>query len=146
MKYIIDAIAFIVGWLLKKKALSLAKLPVKIAISGFVGMSLTLFISAFILFANFLLTLLNDLYDLLNQVNNASPADGEAYGISLSTIWNAFLGFMSASGLGHAIYLSLNLFLSLLFSYYAVKIAMLVGFAFKETAKLLTNTATMIES
>lgn len=146
MKYLIDAIAFVISWLLKKKALSLAKLPLKIAVSGFVGLSLTLFISAFILFANFLLTLLNDLYDLLNKVNNANPGDGYAYGVSLSSIWHAFLGFMSASGLGEAIYLSLNLFLSLLFTYYGVRIAMLVSFVFKETAKLLTNTATMIES
>ncbi len=146
MKFLVEGIAFLIGWLLKNKALSIAKLPVKIAVSGFVGLALTFFISAFILFANFLLQVLNDLYDLLDQVNNATPGQGQAYGVSLSSIWHAFLGFMSASGLGHAIYLSLNLFLSLLFTYYGVKIAILVGFAFKETAKLLTQTATVIES
>ncbi len=146
MKFILDGIAFIVAWFLKNKALEAAKLPVKVAVFAFVGMSMTLFLSAAILFGNFLLTLLNDFYDLLNQANNASVGSGEAYGVSLSSIWNAFLGFMSASGIGEALYISINLFLSLLFTYYGIKISFFVANVFKEVSHLLVNTTTMIES
>jgi len=146
MKFILDGIAFIVSWFVKKQASNVIKLPVKIAVVSLETLAITLFISAFILFANFLLKIVNLLYDLINQANTANVGSGEAYGITLSTIWHMFIGFLSASGLGDAFYISINLFLSLLFSYYAVKISMIISYIFRETAKMLTNTAIAIES
>jgi len=146
MSFILDVLSFIVAWFVKNEAFKLAKLPIKIAVASLEGLAITLYISAFILFANYLLKIVNLLYDLLDKANNSSVGSGSAYGITLSSIWYMFIGFLSSSGLADALYISINLYLSLLFSYFAVRVSMIVAEAFKETVKMITDTAIAIES
>jgi len=132
MKYLIDAIVWLVGFFSSSKSRFLALFPLKVSISALAIFSITAYISALISLATFLVKLFNILHTLFNSFNNSSSnISGEAYGISLSQLWNVFLGFLSASGLSVAISTSLSLFFLLLFSYLSVKLSLLVANAAK---------------
>jgi len=145
MTYIINAIAWIVDFLLSKKTRFIAFLPLKVAVYSLTSLAVTLYIAAFIAFGAFLLKIVNLLYSLLDQANNVNIGSGEAYGVTLVSIWHAFIGFMYASGIGEAFMTALNLFLSLLFMLYAVRISITVSRVFMEVSNLLTNSLRAIE-
>ncbi len=144
MTFIVNAIAAILGFFLKNATYKAVTLPIKIAIYTFVGIAVTAYISAFILFFNFIFKVVSMIYTYLNNFNSFNVGSGSAYGLSLSTIWSMFVGFMSASGLGTAFYVASNLFLSLLFGYLAVKITLKVSEIIKETAKLIADSSMII--
>lgn len=139
MSFIVTAITSILGFFLKNAAYKALTLPIKIAIYTFVGVAVAAYVSSVILFFNFLFKIVNMFYSYINHFNSLNVGSGSAYGISLSTIWSVFVGFMSASGLGTAFYISVNLFLSLLFGFIAVKITLKVSNVLKETAKLISD-------
>ena len=144
MTFIVNAIAAILGFFLKKEAFKVLTLPIKIAIYTFLGLAITAYISAFVLFFNFIFKVINMFYTYLNNFNSFNVGSGSAYGLSLSTIWTMFVGFMSASGLGTAFYVASNLFLTLLFGYLAVKITLKVSEAVKEVAKILSSSSSLV--
>lgn len=144
MNFLVDAVASILGFFLKREAFNVLTLPIKIAIYTFVGIAITAYISAVIFFFNFLFKLINMFYDYINNFNSLHVSSGSAYGISLSTIWDMFIGFMSASGLGEAFYTASNLFLSLLFGYVAVKVTLKAGSVIKEVGKLMADSSFII--
>ena len=144
MSFIVTAITSILGYFLKNATYKLLTLPIKIAIYGFVAFAVTAYISAYLLFFDFLFKIVNMFYSYINHFNSLNVGSGSAYGVSLSTIWSVFVGFMSASGLGTAFYVSVNLFITLLFSYLGVKVVISVGRVFKEVAKLVSNTGDLV--
>ena len=144
MVYIVNAIAWLLSFFTKKGLMTALTLPIKIAIYTFVGVAITAYVGGIVMFFGFILELVNNFYSYINNFNSLNMGSGSAYGLSLSTIWQMFIGFMSASGLGNAIYISTNLFLTLLFGYLIVKITRQVGEVFKETAKILSSSGSML--
>ena len=144
MTFIVNAIAAILGFFLKNATYKALTLPIKIAIYTFVGIAIVSYISAFVLFFNFIFKIVNMIYTYLNSFNSATVGSGSAYGLSLSTIWHMFIGFMSASGLGSAFYVASNLFLSLLFGYLVVKITLKTAEVIKEVSKLVAESSAII--
>ena len=82
---------------------------------------------------------------MITSFNNANVGDGDAYGITLNSIWNAFLGFLNASGLSIAITTAISLFLTLYFSYFAVKISKIIANTFMSVSGKLNETIRMMD-
>ena len=146
MSFIVTAIGSILGFFLKKEAFNVITLPIKIAIYTFVGIALTAYISAFILLFDFVFKIVNLFYKYLNDFNSFNPGSGSAYGLSLSSIWAMFVGFMSSSGIGTAFYIASNLFLTLLFGYLFVRIVIQSAKVVKEVAKVISQSSNIIGS
>ena len=144
MTFIVNAIAAILGFFLKNATYKALTLPIKIFIYTFLGLAVTAYVSAFVLLFNFILKIVNMIYTYLNSFNSSSIGSGSAYGLSLSTIWQMFIGFMSASGLGSAFYVASNLFLTLLFGYLAVKITLKTAEVIKEVAKIVASSSNLL--
>jgi len=126
MKYLIGAIAWIVNFIFSKKSRLLALLPVKISITIIFILVGSLYLGSILAFVYFLITLFNTLYSFIEKANQISVS-GNAYGISLSNIWNAFLIFLNASGLSPAILTSLSLLISLLTGYFAFALTKMIA-------------------
>ena len=128
MKFVIDAVMWIVNWLFSKKARILASLPLKISITTIFVLVGSLYLSSILAFVYFLITLFNALFDLINQANNAgsSVGSGEAYGITLSSLWNVFIGFLNASGLAPAMLTATSLLVTLLSTYFAFALTKMI--------------------
>ena len=144
MAFIVDAIATILGFFLKKFTYKILTLPIKIAIYTFVSLAVGVYVGAYIFLFSFIFKLVNDFYSYINNFNSMNVGSGSAYGLSLSTIWHMFVGFMSASGIGTAFYLSANLFLSLLFGYMVVKVTIQSAKVYKDVANLIANTSALV--
>jgi len=127
MTWLINAVAWIVDFLLSRKARFLALLPIKASITTIFILVAGLYISSIFMFVYFLVSVFNTLFDLIHDINNISPGDGQAYGITLSSIWNAFLGFMYASGLSDAIMSATALLVTLLSGYFAFAITKVIA-------------------
>jgi len=125
MKYLIGAIAWIVNFIFSKKSRLLALLPVKISITIIFILVGSLYLGSILAFVYFLITLFNTLYSFIEKANQISVS-GNAYGISLSNIWNAFLIFLNASGLSPAILTSLSLLISLLTGYFTFALTKMI--------------------
>jgi len=144
MAYIVSAVAAILGFLVKKFSYKLLTLPIKIAIYSFVVMAISAYVGAYVFLFSFIFSLVNKFYSYIENFNNFDVSSGSAYGISLSSIWHMFIGFLSASGIGSAFYVAVNLFLSLLFGYMIVKITIQSATVFKNVANLIANTSAMV--
>ncbi|GAX87354.1 conserved hypothetical protein [Lebetimonas natsushimae] len=145
MQYVITAVGFIVGFIVKFGIQKFAMLPVKFAAVTFTAVAITLYIGSYILFADFIFNIITKFYDLLDSINNLSVGSGNVYGITLSSIWNAFLGFLNASGVGPAFTNAFNLFLVLYFSYYAVIIAKTVAHVYRNVVDMINNSLQMFD-
>ena len=144
MAFLVEAIASILGFFLKKATYKLLTLPIKIAIYSFVALAVSAYVGAYVLLFGFIFKVVNDFYSYINNFNNLNVGSGSAYGLSLSSVWHMFIGFMSASGLGTAFYVSVNLFLTLLFGYLVVKITVQSAKVFKDVANLIANTSSLV--
>lgn len=69
---------------------------------------------AFAWFVGYLLQIWNMVSDIVSDVSSFSPGSGEAYGVSLSTLWESLKGFIYASGLSTAFVTCGNLLISVL--------------------------------
>jgi len=143
MSYIVNAIAWLINFIVSKNAKSLALLPVKISALAFTGLAISLYVGAYVGIVTFLINIINKFYDLINNFNSANVGDGSAYGVSVSSIWNAFLGFLNASGIGQAFVTAVNLFFVLYFGYYAVVIAKMVGNVYRNVVDMINNALQM---
>ena len=146
MKFIIDAILWLVNFFSSKKAKSIALLPLKLSVNTLAIFAVSSYILALISLSYFFVKVFNILHELLHSVNNVSFSDSEAYGISISTIWDTFLAFMNASGLSTAITTSTALFFSLFFSYFSVKLSLIVANAAKEVSRKMYESIMMLGS
>ncbi|GAB6073823.1 hypothetical protein [Nautilia lithotrophica] len=146
MSWLVNAIAWIVNFFASGKAKSFMLIPFKISVGAIAVFTVTSFIAAIISLATFLVDLFNTFHDLINSFNDISNniGSGSAYGISLQSIWNVFLGFLSASGLSTAITTSFSLFLTLFFSYMTVKLALIVSNAANNISRKMYETIMMM--
>ena len=145
MNFIVNAISWIINFFASGKAKSVALLPLKLTVTSLTVIAISLYIGAYLALATFFVTLFNSFHDLITSFNNANVGDGEAYGITLSSIWNAFLGFLNASGLSTAITTAFSLFFTLYFSYFAVKISRMVANTFMTVSSKLNETIRMMD-
>jgi len=146
MAWLVNAVAWIVEFLLSRKARFLALLPIKVSITAifiFVG---GLYVSSIFGFVYFLVSIFNSLFSLIKNLNSVSVSDSEAYGITLSSIWNAFLGFMNASGLADAILSAVALLVSLLSGYFAFAITQVIAEKIMLFIRGLSDITRMYES
>ncbi len=127
MTWLINAVAWIVDFLLSRKARFLALLPIKASVTAIFILVAGLYVSSILLFVYFLVSVFNAVFALIKDLNTIHPADGEVYGITISSVWNAFLGFMNASGLADAIMSASALLVSLLSGYFAFAITKVVA-------------------
>jgi len=127
MTWLINAVAWIVDFLLSRKARFLALLPIKASVTAIFILVAGLYVSSILLFVYFLVSVFNAVFALIKDLNTIHPADGEVYGITISSVWNAFLGFMNASGLADAIMSASALLVSLLSGYFAFAITKIVA-------------------
>jgi len=126
MNFLINAVAWIVDFIFSKKSRLLALLPVKLSITTIFILVGSLYLGSILAFVYFLITLFNTLYSLIGDVNKISVS-GEAYGVNLSDIWNAFLVFLNASGLAPAMLTALSLLISLLTGYFAFSLTKMIA-------------------
>ena len=145
MSFIVNAIGWIISFFASGKAKSVALLPLKLTVTSLTVIAITLYIGAYLALATFFVTLFNSFHDLVTSFNNVNVGDGEAYGITLNSIWNAFLGFLNASGLSIAITTAISLFLTLYFSYFAVKISKIIANTFMSVSGKLNETIRMMD-
>jgi len=144
MGYIVNAIGWLINFIVNKNAKSLALLPIKFSAFALTGIAITLYVGAYISLVMFSIKIINQFYDLIDKINQASvTSSSSAYGITLSSIWNAFLGFINASGIGEAFLTALNLFFALYFGYYAVVIAKMVGNVYRNVVDMINNALQM---
>ena len=142
MQFIADALAGILAYIIKFFSEKAVTLPIKIAIASLLVIVIGLYVSAFVLFANFIFKLVNTLYNLIQNANGIS-ASSSFYGVSVSL--NTVFAFLNASGIGEALYTVLSLYFSLLFGYLAVKISIISAKAIKETYKMIADASMIAE-
>jgi uncharacterized membrane protein YqhA len=144
MQFIINAIAWLIDFIVKKNAKTLALLPIKFSALALTTIAVGLYIGAYVALVTFSIKIINKFYDLITQVNNVDfSSSSKAYGISLSDLWNVLIGFLHASGIGDALVSALNLFIVLYFGYYAVVIAKMVGNVYRNVVDMINNSLQM---
>jgi len=139
MTWIINAIAWLVDFFASGKAKSAALFPFKVTVTALTVTAITLYISAYLLLASFFVLLFNKFHNILNSYNNVS-FDG-----SLGSIWHTFLAVMNVTGLGSALSSAFALFITLYFTYFAVKISKIIANTSMTISSKLNETLQMVD-
>jgi len=140
MHFIVNIVLFIGNLIAKYFKKDLLLFPFKITVATIVIAAFSSYFLALMAFFTFVLKLFNILHDLIHSFNSPNLGNGDAYGISLSSIWNAFLIFLNASGLSTALSTALSLFLTLLFTFLSIKFSLIVvGYVNHFTRKMYEN-------
>ena len=140
MVYIINAIGWLIAFFASGKAKSVALFPFKVTVTSLTVIAITLYISAYLLLASFFVLLFNKFHDILNSYNNVSFNDS-----TLGSIWHTFLAVMNVTGLGSALSSAFALFITLYFTYFAVKISKIIANTSMTVSSKLNETLQMVD-